>query len=65
MKRKYYSKISLVGLYISLPLLLFTYKFGLNINEASRWINIPIINPPGGHAVYIDAKNFLNSILNI
>ena len=41
---KYYSKISQVGLYISLPLLLFTYKFGLNINEASRWINIPIIN---------------------
>ena len=41
---KYYSKISLVGLYISIPLLLFTYKFGLNINEASRWINIPIIN---------------------
>ena len=41
---KYYSKISQVGLYISLPLLLFTYKFGLNINEASRWIIIPIIN---------------------
>ena len=41
---KYYSKISLIGLYISLPLLFFTYKFGVNINEASRWISIPIIN---------------------
>ena len=41
---KYYSKISLMGLYISLPLLFFTYKFGVNINEASRWISIPIIN---------------------
>ena len=41
---KYYSKISLIGLYISLPLLFITYKFGVNINEASRWISIPIIN---------------------
>ena len=41
---KYYSKISLIGLYISLPLLFLTYKFGVNINEASRWISIPIIN---------------------
>ena len=31
-------------MYISLPLLFVTYQFGLNINEASRWINIPIIN---------------------
>ena len=41
---KYYSKISIIAMYISLPLLLITYQFGLNINEASRWINIPIIN---------------------
>ena len=41
---KYYSKISIIAMYISLPLLLVTYQFGLNINEASRWINIPIIN---------------------
>jgi cell division protein FtsW len=41
---KYYSKISEIAMYISLPLLLFTFLYGLNINEASRWINIPIIN---------------------
>ena len=41
---KYYSKISIIAMYISLPLLFVTYQFGLNINEASRWINIPIIN---------------------
>ena len=41
---KYYSKIALIGLYVSLPLLFLTYKFGVNINEASRWISIPIIN---------------------
>ena len=41
---KYFSKISLIGLCISVPLLIFTYKFGENINEASRWIKVPIIN---------------------
>jgi cell division protein FtsW len=41
---RYYAKISLFALWISAPLLLFTYKFGLNINEASRWITIPLIN---------------------
>ena len=41
---KYYSKLSLLALCLSVPLLLFTWKFGSNINEASRWITIPIIN---------------------
>ncbi|RAU81665.1 FtsW/RodA/SpoVE family cell cycle protein [Pontibacter arcticus] len=41
---RYYSKLSLLALIISVPLLLFTYFFGSNINEASRWITIPVIN---------------------
>lgn len=41
---RYYSKISRLLLWISVPLLLFTWLFGTNINEASRWITIPIIN---------------------
>ena len=41
---KYFSKISIMALYACIPLLLFTWKFGLNINDASRWINIPILN---------------------
>ncbi|MEQ8474519.1 MAG: FtsW/RodA/SpoVE family cell cycle protein [Marinoscillum sp.] len=41
---RYYSKISRFALWISVPLLLFTWQFGTNINEASRWITIPIIN---------------------
>ena len=35
-----------------------TEYLGEKINE----LDIPIINPPGGHAIYIDAKNFLNHI---
>lgn len=41
---KYFSQISKICLYACIPLLLFTWKFGLNINDASRWINIPILN---------------------
>ncbi|WP_258103542.1 FtsW/RodA/SpoVE family cell cycle protein [Marinoscillum sp. MHG1-6] len=41
---RYYAKLSRLALYISVPLLLITWKFGTNINEASRWITIPIIN---------------------
>ncbi len=41
---RYYSKISRLLLWISVPLLLFTWLFGTNINEASRWLTIPIIN---------------------
>jgi cell division protein FtsW len=41
---RYYSRLSLVALILSVPLLLFTYFYGSNINEASRWITIPVIN---------------------
>lgn len=41
---RYYSKISRIALIVSVPLLLISWKFGVTINEASRWITIPIIN---------------------
>lgn len=41
---RYYSKLSRMALWISVPLLFITYKVGMNINEASRWITIPFIN---------------------
>ncbi|GAB3204515.1 cell division protein FtsW [Pontibacter aydingkolensis] len=41
---RYYSRLSLVALILSVPLLLFTFFWGSNINEASRWITIPVIN---------------------
>jgi cell division protein FtsW len=41
---RYYSRLSLLALILAVPLLLYTYLFGSNINEASRWITIPVIN---------------------
>lgn len=41
---RYYSRLSRVALILSVPLLLYAFFFGSNINEASRWIEIPLIN---------------------
>lgn len=41
---RYYSRLSRLALLLSVPLLLYAYFFGSNINEASRWIEIPLIN---------------------
>ena len=41
---RYYVKISRLMLWISVPLLIFTWLFGTTINEASRWLTIPFIN---------------------
>ncbi len=43
---RYYTRISRLVLWLSVPLLLFTWLFGTNINEASRWLTIPLINQP-------------------
>ena len=40
---RYYSRISKLALWLSIPLLLFAWKSGTTINEASRWITIPVI----------------------
>lgn len=41
---RYYSKISRFALWISVPLLIYTFTSGTSINDASRWIMIPVIN---------------------
>ena len=41
---RYYAKLSRIGLWLSVPLLLYTYRFGVSLNDASRWITIPLIN---------------------
>ncbi|MDR6645056.1 MULTISPECIES: FtsW/RodA/SpoVE family cell cycle protein [Chitinophaga] len=39
-----YSRVAQIGFLVSIPLLMYTLAFGSNINEASRWIKLPIIN---------------------
>jgi cell division protein FtsW len=41
---KYYAGISKLLMVITIPLLLYTLLFGANVNDASRWVTIPIIN---------------------
>lgn len=41
---RYYAGISKVLMAITIPLLLYTLIFGANVNDASRWVTIPIIN---------------------
>ena len=39
-----YSRVSSILFVISVPLLLYTLKYGSHINDASRWIKLPVIN---------------------
>lgn len=39
-----YSRIASILFVISVPLLLYTLKYGSHINDASRWIKLPVIN---------------------
>jgi len=41
---RYYSKISRLALWISVPLLIYTFTNGVEINNAARWIRVPLIN---------------------
>ncbi len=39
-----YALYARLAMYLSMPLLLLTYVFGSNINDANRWLTIPVIN---------------------
>ena len=41
---RYFSRMAQVGLWLSIPLLIYTLVKGTSLNDASRWITIPIIN---------------------
>ncbi len=41
---RYYSKISRLALWVSVPLLIYTFTNGTTINDAARWITVPILN---------------------
>lgn len=40
---RYYSKISRLALWVSVPLLIYTFTNGTSINDAARWITLPLI----------------------
>ena len=42
-KYTFYARFATLGIFIAIPLLLITLLMGSNINEASRWITLPII----------------------
>lgn len=39
-----YSRVARILFYLSIPLLIYTLQFGTNLNEANRWIKLPVIN---------------------
>jgi cell division protein FtsW len=43
-KYTYYSRISQIGLFLTFPLLLLTLISGTNLNDANRWLTVPIVN---------------------
>ena len=40
---RFYSKISRILLWVSVPLLILTFTHGVSLNDASRWIEVPFI----------------------
>lgn len=44
LKFKYYSRLSQIGIWLAIFLLILTLAVGANINHASRWLVIPVIN---------------------
>jgi cell division protein FtsW len=40
----FYSNLSLIAIVITIPLLIITLFAGTNLNEASRWITLPVLN---------------------
>jgi cell division protein FtsW len=44
MKYTFYSRISRITIFLAIPLLLLTLLMGTSLNEASRWLTLPIVN---------------------
>jgi cell division protein FtsW len=44
MRYTFYSRISRIAIFVAVPLLLLTLAMGTNLNEASRWLTLPIVN---------------------
>jgi cell division protein FtsW len=40
----FYARLSKIGLFITVPLLVLTLASGTHLNEASRWLTLPVVN---------------------
>jgi cell division protein FtsW len=40
---RYYSKLSKIALWVSIPLLIYTFRSGVTLNDAARWIQVPLV----------------------
>lgn len=40
---KYFSMLSKFGFYLAIALLIFTFFFGMRVNDAGRWVRIPFV----------------------
>lgn len=43
-KYTFYARVSKVAIFVTVPLLLLTLLSGTNLNDASRWLTLPIVN---------------------
>ncbi len=43
-KYTFYARLSKIALFITVPLLALTLASGTNLNEASRWLTLPVVN---------------------
>lgn len=43
-KYTYYSRLGQIAVWAAVPLLIFTLIKGITVNEASRWITLPVVN---------------------
>lgn len=44
LKYTVYSRVSKIAILVAIPLLILTLALGTNLNEASRWLTLPIVN---------------------
>ncbi|MBX5438516.1 MAG: FtsW/RodA/SpoVE family cell cycle protein, partial [Thermoflavifilum sp.] len=40
----FYARVAKIGVIVAVPLLIYTLLFGSHVNDASRWIRLPVIN---------------------
>jgi cell division protein FtsW len=40
----FYSRVAVICFFLSIPLLIYTLFFGVQLNEGSRWIRLPVLN---------------------